>query len=109
MFHGGGIGGLAMHYRQQGSPVGNVYRKAEFSFVGRNGGNVVTNTQWRIPLVQPANYSQPHLHMIIDFAKFYDFAGGAPSTCNLRLRLTGQQDPKAIPTGASEESGLPKL
>lgn len=104
------LGEYTVNYQQEGSAIGAVYKTPRFSFIGSGGGtNPTPLTKWRIPLVQPANYSQPYVHMLVDIFRFSDFAPDDPSLCNIRLRLTGQKRPDQLPSSALEASPVPAL
>jgi hypothetical protein len=100
----------AQNYTQPGNAVGLVYKDVEFSWIGRSGGVADQSlTKWRIPLVQPANYSLPYVHMVVDFFRYDDFDPGDRSLCNARWRITAQKWPEPGAASGAAEMRLPAL
>lgn len=100
----------AQNFRQDGSAVGAAYKDVNFNWVARSGGTAGQSlTKWRIPLVQPGNYSLPYVHLVVDFFRFDDFDASDRSLCSLRWRVTAQKWPDRVPSAASAEARLPAL
>lgn len=100
----------AMNFKQAGSAVGTTYQTPEFSWVGRGGGIASQSlTKWRIPLVQPANYSLPYVHIVVDFYRFDDFDATDRSFCNTRWRVTAQKWPDPASAIGQASTQLPAL
>jgi hypothetical protein len=97
----------SQNFQQDGSAIGSTYQDVRFSWVGSGGGRSdASRTKWRIPVVQPASFSLPQLHMIVDFTRYDDFGPGPDSSiCNLRYRVVGMKYPDQVATPASPATG----
>jgi hypothetical protein len=100
----------SQNFRQMGSAIGLAYQDVNFSYIARGGGTADQSlTKWRIPLVQPSNYSLPYVHLVVDFFRYDDFDPTDRSLCSLRWRGTAQKWPDQAPAKGSAEARLPAL
>ncbi|MDN2567838.1 hypothetical protein N1F89_16570 [Aquibium sp. A9E412] len=91
----------AQNFRQEGSAIGGTFQDVIFSWLGSSGGTAVeSQSKWRIPLVQPADFGQAWLHMIFDIFRYDDFGPGEGSLCYTRWRFTGVKRPDPAATAA---------
>lgn len=94
------------------SVLGNVYKTANFTAIGRSGTQINdSRTEWRVLLNQPGNFSTEWIHSVIDIFRFDDFGAGSGSSslCTVRLRLTGVKHPIPVPASAPAAGQVPSL